>query len=106
MRKLRELRREVDEGLLVPDRSLTVAQLLERWYADVLRHQVAESAYKNYKSVADHHLVPTLGRRRLTELTTGDVDRLLSAKLDGGLSVSSVQRIRSVLVQAITQGIR
>ena len=106
MRKLRELRQHVDEGLPIPDRSLTVAQLLERWYGDVLRHQVAESAFRSYKSVADHHIVPTLGNRRLADLTTGDVDRLLSAKLDEGLSVSSVQRVRSVLVQAITQGIR
>ena len=38
--------------------------------------------------------------------TTVDVDRLLSSKLDSGLSVSTVQRIRGVSGQAIDQGMR
>jgi integrase len=96
----------LDDGLPLPDQSLTVAQLLERWYDDVLRHQVAESAASGYRSVATHHIIPSLGRKKLAALTTSDIDRLLSSKMDGQLAVSSVRRIRSVLAQAIDQGIR
>ena len=56
--------------------------------------------------MAKNHIVPTLGRRKLAALTPAEVDRLLSKKLDSGLSTSSVRRIRSVLAQAIDQGIR
>ncbi len=106
VRKLSELQRQLDDGLPAPDATMTVAQLMERWYADVVRHQVTRSTSDNYKSVADHHIVPFLGRKRLKELTPGDVDRLMAQKLESGLSVSTVRRIRSVLAQALTQAVR
>ena len=106
VRRLSELQRQLDDGLPAPDATMTVAQLMERWYADVVRHQVTRSTSDNYKSVADHHIVPFLGRKRLKELTPGDVDRLMAKKLESGLSVSTVRRIRSVLAQALTQAVR
>ncbi|MGC1239896.1 MAG: tyrosine-type recombinase/integrase [Acidimicrobiales bacterium] len=106
VRKMRQLQHELDQGLPAPDTSLTVAQLLDRWHVDVLRHQVAPSAARNYKAVADQHIIPTLGKKKLAMLTTADVDRLISQKLDSGLSVSTARRVRAVLAQAIDQGMR
>lgn len=106
VKKLKEIQRQLDDGLPLPDHAMTVEQLLDRWYQDVLRHQVAESAALGYRSVANHHIVPTLGKKKLASLTTSDVDRLLSSKIDSHLAVSTVQRIRTVLAQAIDQGIR
>jgi integrase len=106
VQKLKTLQRQIDDGLPAPDTALTVSQLLTRWYEDVLRHQVSMSAAGNYKSVADHHIVPSLGRKKIVNLTASDVDRLLSEKLDSGLSPSTVRRIRAVLSQALSQGIR
>ncbi len=93
VQKLKKLQRQVDEGLPAPDTAITVEQLLIRWYEDVLRHQVSITASDNYRSVAKNHIVPALGRRKLADLTPAEVDRLLSKKLDSGLSTSSVRRI-------------
>jgi integrase len=60
----------------------------------------------SYWTVAKHHIIPTLGSEKLANLTTAEIDRLLSVKLDSGLSVSTVRRIRYILAQAIDQGIR
>lgn len=106
VQKMRDLQRQIDDGLPAPDNTLTVAQLLTRWHDDVLRHQVAPNAASNYKGIADNHIVPTLGRKKIVNLTPSEVDRLLSEKLDSGLSPSTVRRIRAVLSQALTQGIR
>jgi len=106
VQKLKKLQRQVDEGQPAPDTLITVGQLLERWYEDILRHQVAPSAAENYHSISTNHILPTLGRKKLADLMPADVDRLLSKKLDSGLSTSTVRRIRSVLAQAIDQGIR
>lgn len=103
--KLRELQRKIDDGLPVDDGKLTVNDLLDRWL-DVLRRQVASPALANYEVIARYHLRPELGRRRLASLTVSEIDRLLAAKLDAGLSISTVRRIRSVLAQAITQAER
>src|ERR1700677_3907127 len=68
-RKLKELQRAVDEGLPTPDALITVRTLFERWNDDVLAHHVSPSAAKNYMSVARNHIIPTLGRKRLADLT-------------------------------------
>ena len=102
---MEDLQRQLDDGLPPPDMTMTVAALLERWYEDVLRHQVAESAALSYMSVARHHIMPSLGTTKLADLTTSEIDRLLLSKIDSGLAVSTVRRIRSVLAQAIDQGI-
>jgi integrase len=104
--KLRQLQTTIDAGLPVGDDKLTVNQLLDRWFKDVMRHQVASPALSNYETIAKVHIRPTLGRKQVTKLKPAEVDALLSAKLDSGLSVSTVRRIRSVLAQALTQAQR
>jgi len=105
-RRLREVHRTVEAGLPLSDDKLTVDGLLDRWFRDVLRHQVASPALSNYRTIAKHHISPTLGAKQLAKLKPADVDGLLSSKLDAGLSVSTVRRVRSVLAQALTQAQR
>ncbi len=104
--KLKQLRRQFDDGLAAPDASLRVTQLFERWFDDVLRHQVALSTFNNYRAVAIKHIMPTLGKKKISDLTVADVDRLLASKIDEGLSVSTVRRTRAVFSQCLNQGIR
>jgi hypothetical protein len=100
-RRLRQLRREVDDGLVTVNPSTRLHELFERWFDDVMRHQVAASTLSNYRSVTAFHILPTLGQKRLADLTVKDVDTLLSKKLDSGLSPSTVRRIRAVLAQCL-----
>ncbi len=108
-RKLSDLQRQIDTGYIPPTRRETVAQLLSRWDSDVLSTQVKPLARENYKAVAERHIVPTLGRTQVSNLTVADVQHLLAAKLVGTLegsrplSVSTVRRIRSVLAQALNE---
>ncbi len=106
VQKLKQLRRQIEDGLPAPDTTLKVAQLFERWFEDVLRHQVAPSAASNYRTIAVNHILPTLGNKKVADLKVTDIDRLLSKKIDGGLSSSTVRRIRAVLAQCLDQGIR
>jgi len=104
--KLRQLQTKIDAGLPVGDDKLSVNELLDRWFKDVMRHQVASPALSNYETIAKVHIRPKLGRKQVTKLKPAEIDALLSAKLDSGLSVSTVRRIRSVLAQALTQAQR
>jgi integrase len=101
--KLKVLQRTTDDGLPPPDDRMTVSQLIDRWKSDVLHHQVAQTAADNYAAIAEHHIIPTLGRKRVSRLTPADVDRLMSEKIKSGLSVSTVRRVRAVLAQALRQ---
>ena len=106
VQKFKDLQRTFDDGLPVPDGTINISQLLERWQKDVLIHQVAPSAATNYGGIARTHIIPAIGRKRLPELTTADVDRLIAKKIAEGMSVSTVRRIRSVLAQALDQAMR
>jgi integrase len=95
VRKMKELQRHVDDGIPLPETKLTAARLFKSWYEDVLCHQAAVSASSNYKRIFDHHIIPTLGRMRVANLSVTDVDRLISQKISTGLSVSpSKPRLR------------
>ena len=41
VRKLKDLRRRIDDGLLLKDDDVKLAELFERWFNDVMRHQIA-----------------------------------------------------------------
>ena len=106
VKKLDALRRTLDDGMPAPDDRMTVAQLFERWQSDVLSVQVSLSTASNYKTVADFHIIPTLGKKRVSKLTAADIDQLIAVKMKTDLATSTVRRIRSVLVQALDQAVR
>jgi hypothetical protein len=101
--ELTQLQRDIAGGLRVSEVSVMLTQLVTR-YEDVLRHQVQESAASNYFSIARNHLLPTLGKNNLSDLTTVHVDHLLARKIEEGLAPSTVRRVRSVFAQALDQG--
>ncbi len=106
VRQLKELRRRIDDGHLLKEDAVIVSELFDRWFNDVMRHQIAPSTFSNYQTVVRMHVLPVLGSKKLVELTFSDVDKLLSFKTDGGLPPSTVRRIRAVLAQCLDQAIR
>ena len=104
--KVRELQRQVESGLPLPDTQLTVGELLERYLRDVVPGRVAASTEDNYRTLARLHLVPALGRTKLAKLTPMDVQLFLRDKLAEGYSASTVRALRKLLVQAIGQAER
>lgn len=106
VKKLKALHRRIDDGLLLKDEDVKLSDLFDRWFNDVMRHQIAPSTFSNYQTVVRMHILPRLGTKRLVDLSVSDVDKLLSQKADSGLSPSTVRRIRAVLAQCLDQAIR
>src|ERR671913_2339667 len=107
-------RREVDEkltkakadrdGWLVFDAdNMKLGEYLERWLSDSVRDTVKATTYETYERLMRLHLVPTLGRVKLKNLTPTHVRGLYRAKLDHGLSPTSVQRVHALLHKALKQ---
>jgi integrase len=103
--KLTAAKADRDRGLLFDADSLTVGRYLERWLADSVRDTVKAITYESYERLMRLHLVPTLGRMKLKNLTPTHVRGLYRDKLDSGLSPSSVQRIHALLHKALTQAV-
>ena len=106
LRKLRDLRNELDSGLAVPDDRLTVGAFLDRWVTRNLPGQISDVTLDSYANTVRLHLEPAFGRTVLRKLTVADVDGLLAAKREAGYSPNSQRIIRAVLRRALHQAQR
>jgi integrase len=106
LRKLRDLRAELNAGLPVPDDRLTVAAFLDRWLTASLPGQVSEKTFDSYADMVRLHIRPSMGRKVLRKLMVSDVDQLLAGKRNASYSANTVRIIRAVLRRALKQAER
>lgn len=105
LKKLRQIQREADAGV-VADNRITVAQFLARWLKVNVPGTVSGSTLDDYGHTVRLHLEPTLGRKRLSQLSVSDVDAVWSAKREAGYKPNSVRIMRAVLRRALGQAER
>jgi len=103
---LQKLLRELDDGTYVVATNLTVAEHLESWLADVVRHQVGARTHDRYKGIVRGHLIPRIGAVRLSALRPDQVQRCCAEMLDAGLSPASVRKAHVVLHSALRHAVR
>jgi len=104
--KLRASQKLFDAGLPLPDDQMTVGEMIDRFLSDVAPDRVSASTLDNYRRIAQHHLIPTLGKKKLARLTPTEVQALIREKTEAGYSPRTVRLIRGLLVQCISQAER
>lgn len=89
----------------------TVAEYLDRWL-DAVAVTIEASTLRSYADHVENHITPMLGRIRVTNLTTSDVNRLIadrlrhvSPKTHKPLSPTTVRLIMATLRTAIAAGV-
>jgi integrase len=92
--------------MTIPDDKLTIKTFLDRWLTINLPSAVSESTEDDYNDTVRLHLVPALGRKRLTKLTVVDLDKLWKAKREADYSSNSIRIMRTVLRKALGQAER
>lgn len=103
-RRLRELQEKLEEHGS-PDAAdvarQTVAQYLEAWLREVVAGEANEKTRQIYAYQVRTHIVPGVGRVRLTELTAQHVQVLLNQRRAAGYSASTVSQTKRVLGTAL-----
>ncbi len=105
-KKLTQAVADRDRGLVFDAGSLTVGDYLDRWLNDSVKGSVKRRTYEGYASIVARHLKPAVGSVKLAKLTPPHVQRLYRAKLDGGLSPTTVQHLHTTLYKALKQAVR
>ncbi len=103
--KLTKAMADRDGGLVFDAGTLTVGEYLKRWLTDSVRGTVRQRTYEEYEGIAWRHLLPAIGRVKLSRLTPGHVRGLYREKLDAGLAPRTVQYIHRTLTKALKQAV-
>jgi hypothetical protein len=94
---------EVDEGNAPTSGSPTLKQYLQRWQKD-RRMSVRASTLAHQQRMIDLHIVPMLGRYRLSKITKTNIDALYS-ELSLTLSSTTVWQVKAVLRKALNDAV-
>ena len=107
--KLAKALSDHEGGLTFNAGSLTVGEWMDRWLEDCLKPLVeagkmVHSTFVRYEGIANNHLKPTLGHRKLKTLPRAEIRRLYNEK-SKTLSPRSVDYIHTTLQKALDQAV-
>jgi integrase len=100
-RKLKEIIRDYEDGLAIAPHNYTVADAVREWLKYGLNGR-SRATVEKCTILANTHVIPDLGARKLRDLSADDVDKWLIDKATS-LSTRTLRELRSVLKRAITR---
>jgi integrase len=104
--KLIQAQRSLELGQPPTDGRLTTSAFLGVWLRDTLPGSVKASTVDNYRDVVNHYIDPHVGRIPLIKLAPEDVQAMIRALEEQGLSVRTRRLARAVLRRALGQAER
>ena len=104
--KLAELQQKSRSGLPAISGQLTMATYLDEWLEMVAKPSVRPSTFYSYRLYVEDHLIPALGKKRLTRLTPTDVRAFVQAKTTAGLAPATVKQMHAILRAALQHAMR
>ena len=104
--KLAELQQKSHAGLPAISGQISLGAYLNEWLETVARHSVRPSTFYSYRLYVRDHLIPGLGKKRLTRLTPTDVRVFVTSKLSSGLAPATVKQMHAILRAALQHAMR
>ncbi len=104
-RRLAEAIRDRDKGMLVVTERQAVEQYFTNWLA-TLKGQIRPRTWIRYEQYVRLHVVPTLGGIVLSKLTAQHLQTLYAAKLNEGLSQTTVNHLHMLIHKALHAALR
>lgn len=102
-KKLSEIRTDVDRGEYIDETDMTVEEWMSEWQSLYL--DVKPGTLRKYEGDIRNHIIPSLGRIKLAELTVADVETSYIQWKKEGLSAKSVRNIHGVLHKALDKAV-
>ena len=104
-RKLTGALKDVQAGLPLPSGRVTLKAFLDDWLENTVKPSTRPRTHRSYADTVRLHIVPTLGKYPLDQVTPARIQALLNAKAAEGLSARSVTYIRDVLSRALNRAV-
>jgi integrase len=97
--KLKEMLRDYEDGLSAMSGGYTVGEAVNYWLTYGLNGRDLHTV-SLYRTCAETHILPALGKRKLCELAVDDIEKLLAQK-SVSLSTRSLRILHSILSRAV-----
>ena len=101
--KLRSAMADADRGLTFDAGKQTVGEYMKRWLEHFAKANLAPRTYANYRLQLRQHIIPAFGSMKLSKLDTPNIQALYAAKLQDGMTPSSVKYIHAVLHRGLSK---
>jgi integrase len=103
--KLARALRAQQEGLVVANERTTVEQYLTLWLTAV-RPSLRPRTWQRYEQLIRLHVIPQAGKLRLGRLAPEHLQQLYTARIQAGLSPTTVLQLHRILHRALGQAAR
>lgn len=104
--KLREATASIDRGTYQEPNKLTVAEYAKEYFSTCAVN-LSHNTQVSYKRILDKHILPALGKVKLTDLNHRQVQRFVtSLSAQKGLSAKTVRNIHGVLHNMLESAVR
>ena len=97
--KLKEILRDHEDGLSQGQHNYTVSDAVTYWLSYGTNGR-SQSTVENYTYLANQHIIPSLGARKLRELSAEDVDKWMKKK-STEVSTRTLRLLHSILGRAV-----
>jgi integrase len=99
-RKLAQALRDQEQGAPVVDERQTLEAFLVSWL-DMVAPTLEASTVQRYKELMTLHVIPAVGKTRLTRLAPQQIQALYASTLEEGLSPTTVHHLHAALHRAL-----
>ena len=96
--------REVDKGYQQPTKE-TVTTFMQSWI-DGYKANITARSYDRYTGIVKNHIIPSLGKIPLAQLSAQNIQKMYSNKLESGLAPRSVRYVHVVLHRALQTALK
>lgn len=101
--KVREFKSELDKGIVVDAKGMTVGQWAQKWLS-TYKSGTAYYTQQMYSTVINAHIIPSIGHIPLKNLKTYHVQEMINLKANEGLT-RTLEKIKVTMNQIVKQAI-
>lgn len=98
--------REQDLGISIQPALMTLNEFLDKWLSESVKQKTREQTANNYAWLMKKYVRATLGQKRLSDITTLDVQKLWNQMTAKGLMPRTVRYTNTILKYAFRQAIQ
>jgi integrase len=106
VQKMNDAMMNLYNGTYVEESGVTLESWINKYLDEYAKHKLKGTSLENYKIITKTHIVPMLGRLKLTKIKTSNIQTFINELSKKGLSAGSIRGVVSILRCAIRQAVK